>query len=307
MPVKPVDFIGKKLLITGPTGQVGEPIVAHYSRQAEVWALARFSKDEDRSRLEALGTKTVKADLSDKDSLVDLPDDVDYVLNLAVARTGDFAYDLAANAEGVGNLMAQCRKAKAFVHFSSTAIYQYEGQTPRKEMDPLGDNHRYMLPTYSIAKIAAEAVCRFVAHQFSIPTTIARLSVPYGNNGGWPFFHLLMMQEGIPIDVHPERPNFYNPIHVDDYVEKIPYLFGAATPTVTTTNFGGSQAVSIEEWCTNLGELTGLSPIFQDNIKAFGSLAIDTTLMHELIGETKVDWHGGMRSMVATLAPDLLK
>ena len=307
MPVKPVDFTGKKLLITGPTSQVGEPIVAHYSCQAEVWALARFSKDEDRSRLEALGVKTIKADLSDRNSLVDCPDDVDYVLNLAVTRTGDFAYDLAANAEGVGNLMAQCRKTKAFVHFSSTAVYQYEGQTPRKETDPLGDNHRYMIPTYSISKIAAETVCRFVAHQMGIPTTIARLSVPYGNNGGWPFFHLLMMKEGIPIDVHPERPNFYNPIHVDDYVEKIPYLFGAATPTVTTTNFGGSRAVSIEEWCTYLGKLIGFDPVFQDNVKAFGSLAIDTTLMHELIGETRVDWHEGMRSMVAALAPDLLK
>ena len=141
------------------------------------------------------------------------------------------------------------------------------GQEPRTERAPLGDNHRVMFPTYSISKIAAETVCRFVAHQHSIPTTIARLSVPYGDNGGWMYFHLLMMQQGIPIDLHPDKPNYYNPLHVDDYIEKIPYLLGAATPEVTTVNFGGSQKVSIEEWCAYIGELTGFTPVFKDNPK----------------------------------------
>ncbi|WP_372760553.1 NAD-dependent epimerase/dehydratase family protein, partial [Litorivivens sp.] len=157
------------------------------------------------------------------------------------------------------------------------------------------------------AKIAAETVCRFVAHQHGIPTTIARLSVPYGDNGGWPFFHLLMMKEGIPIDVHPEQPNTYNLLHANDYIEKIPYLLAAASPEVTTTNFGGSQAVSIEQWCAYLSELSGFEPVFNPNPKAFGALEIDTTRMHELIGETQTDWRAGIRSMVEHLAPDLIK
>jgi nucleoside-diphosphate-sugar epimerase len=93
-----------------------------------------------------------------------------------------------------------CQSVKAFIHFSSAAVYQYAGAEPRKENSPLGDNHRHMFPTYSISKIAAETVARFTAKQFNIPLTIARLSVPYGDNGGWPFWHLLMMKEGIPID-----------------------------------------------------------------------------------------------------------
>ncbi len=228
------------------------------------------------------------------------------MLNFAVVKSGDFDYDLAANGEGVGNLMVRCRAAKAFVHFSSTAVYAYAGHEPRAENAALGDNHRSMFPTYSISKIAAETVCRFVAHQQGIPTTIARLSVPYGDNGGWMYYHLLMMQQGVPIDVHPERPNSYNPLHVDDYLDKIPYLLAAATPEVTTVNFGGSQQASIEEWCAYLGELTGLEAKFRDNPQAFGSLCIDTARMHELIGETRVDWRDGVRSLVQHLAPDLL-
>lgn len=306
MPVNPVDLTGKKILVTGPTGQVALPVVERLTKTAQVYALARFSKDEDRQRIEALGATTIKADLADTASLQAVPEDLDYVLNFAVAKTGDFDYDLAANAEGVGNLMTRCSKVKAFLHFSSTAVYEYAGHEPRSEDAPLGDNHRVMFPTYSIAKIAAETVCRFVARQRGIPTTIARLSVPYGDNGGWMYYHLLMMQGGIPIDLHPEAPNYYNPLHVDDYIEKIPYLLAAATTDVTTVNFGGSQRVSIEQWCAYISELTGFEPVFQDNPKAFGSLSIDTTRMHELIGKTRVDWHDGISSQIATLAPDLL-
>lgn len=306
MAVSPVDITGKKLLITGPTGQVALPVVEHFAKIADVYALARFSKVEDRQRIEALGATVIQADLADPEALAAIPEDIDYVLNFAVVKTGDFDYDLAANGEGVGNLMMRCRNAKAFVHFSSTAVYEYAGQEARKENSPLGDNHRAMFPTYSISKIAAETVCRFAAHQIQLPTTIARLSVPYGDNGGWMYFHLLMMQQGIPIEVHPDKPNYYNPLHVDDYIEKIPYLLGAASTDVTTVNFGGSQKVSIEQWCGYISELTGLQPVFKDNAKAFGSLAIDTEKMHELIGSTKVDWRDGVRSQLQHLAPEVL-
>ena len=307
MPVTPVDLARKKILITGPTGQVALPVVAHLAKHADVYALARFRKPEERAQIEALGANVLQADLADAASLAVVPGDIDYVLNFAVVKSGDFEYDLAANAEGVGNLMLRCREAKGFVHFSSTAVYEYGGQEPRAENAPLGDNHRVMFPTYSISKIAAETVCRFVAHQHGIPTTIARLSVPYGDNGGWMYFHLLMMQQGIPIDLHPEKPNFYNPLHADDYIEKIPYLLAAATPQVTTLNFGGSQKVSIEEWCAYIAELTGFEPKYQDNPKAFGSLSIDTTKMHSLIGPTKVHWRDGIRRQIETLAPQLLR
>jgi nucleoside-diphosphate-sugar epimerase len=297
---------GKRILITGPTGQVAKPLVAALAPHNEVFALARFSKAEDRAAIEALGARTIAADLAG-DSLDAVPEDLDYVLNLAVVKSGDFDYDLRANAEGVGRLMLRTRGVKGFLHFSSTAVYEYAGHAPRAEDAPLGDNHRSMFPTYSIAKIAAETVARFTAHAFGIPTTIARLSVPYGNNGGWPWYHLMMMQHGVPIDVHPERPNVYNPLHERDCLAKIPALLAAATPEVTTVNFGGSQAVSIEDWCAYLTELTGFTPIFNENPKAFGSLQIDTTKLHAIAGPTQVDWKDGIREMVQTLGPQLLK
>lgn len=300
-----VELKGKRILVTGPTGQVGRPLVEALAPHNEVFALARFGKPEDRDAFTAIGAHPIAVDLADG-SLDAVPEDPDYVLNFAVMKTGDWAYDLRANAEGVGRLMLRCRRARAFLHCSSTAVYAYGGHEPRTEDSPLGDNHRVMLPTYSISKIAAETVARFTAHEFGIPTTIARLSVPYGTRGGWPWYHLLMMQHGVPIEVHPERPNVYNPLHERDCLAKIPGLLAAATPEVTTVNFGGSQAVAIEQWCAYLQELTGFEPVFRENPEAFGSLQIDTTRMHALVGPTTVDWKDGMREMVQLLAPQLL-
>ena len=303
---EPVDLRGAKVLVTGPTGQVAEPLIAAYAPVCDLHALARFSDPAAQQTLDAQGVTTHKIDLADG-NLGDLPDDFDYVINLAVVKSGNFDYDLRANGEGAGRLMLHCRSVKAFMHCSSTAVYEYAGHEPRKEDAPLGDNHRSMFPTYSIAKIAAETVVRFTARQFEIPTTIARLSVPYGDNGGWPYWHTMMMQNDIPIDVHPEKPNVYNPLHADDYIEKIPRLLAAASTEVCTLNFGGSQAVAIEEWCDYIRELTGLKPKYKESESAFGSLQIDTDAMHSLIGPTQVDWKHGIKRMLENLAPDLLK
>lgn len=301
----PVALEGCRVLVTGATGQVALPLIEQLVGGSEVFALARFAKPRDRERMVALGAIPIAADLA-ADSLAGVPDDIDYVLNLAVVKSGNFAYDLQANAEGAGRLMARCRRARGFLHVSSTAVYAYEGHSPRREDAALGDNHRALFPTYSLSKIAAESVVRFAAREFGLPTTIARLSVPYGDYGGWPWFHLQMMKAGRPIDVHPERPNVYNPIHHDDILAKLPGLLAVACPETTTLNFGGEPA-GIEEWCAWLGELTGLQPVFRDNPQAFGSLQIDATAMHAAIGPTAVPWRDGMRRMVAALAPALLK
>lgn len=299
---EPVSLKGSKILIAGATGMVARPLVAAYAKQGRVYALARFARAEDRKSIENSGATPIAADLSAPNSLSAIPGDIDYVINCAVARTNNFERDYAVNAEGVGHLMARCRGVKAFLHVSTTGVYEYRGSAPHKESDPLGDSHRSMFATYSISKIAGERVCMFAARQWGIPTTIARLCVPYGDFGGWPYFHLMMMKNGAPIEVHPDRPNYFNLLHIDDCIEKIPRLLAAASRDVTVTNFAGEPRVSLEDWCSYLGELTGVTPHFVESPNALGSLCIDLTRMHSLVGETKVNWHDGLRRMIAAHA-----
>jgi hypothetical protein len=74
-----------------------------------------------------------------------------------------------------------------------------------------------------------------------------------------------------------------------------------------TVNWGGSETASIEEWCAYLGELTGLEPRLQYTEKTFGSVLLDLTRMHEYLGKTHVQWRDGIRRMVETLNPELLR
>ncbi len=162
------------------------------------------------------------------------------------------------------------------------------------------------MATYSIAKIAAEAVVRTEARQLGLPTTIARLNVPYGDNGGWPLFHLEMVLAGQPVPVHPDRPNLFNPIHEDDIVATLPALLAAASVPATIVNWGGDQQVSLEDWVTELAGLVGREATFDITDATIGGVTTDNERRRELVGPTTVDWHDGMRRMVAAQHPELL-
>lgn len=307
MTITPVDLSKQKILVTGPTSQVARPLIEMLVKQSdEIYGLARFSKPSDEEAIRQLGAKTIKKDLA-SDRLDDIPDDFDYVLHFAVVKTGNFDYDMQANAHGAGRLLAHCKNARAFLLCSSGGVYQYAGHEPLPENAPLGDNHRSLMPTYSICKIAQETVVKFAGEQFGVPTVTGRLSMPYGDNGGWPFYHLLMMKQGIPIDIHPEQPNLYSPLHAIDYCKQVPYLLAAASLEGNTFNWGGKETVAIEEWCEYLSELTGFEPVYKLTDKAFGSLCQNTEKLQSIYQGEQVHWKDGIRSMVRTLLPDLLK
>ncbi|MFM8305155.1 MAG: NAD-dependent epimerase/dehydratase family protein [Actinomycetota bacterium] len=287
-----------KILVTGPTSTVGLPVALDLATRNEVWGIARFANAKAKARLEDAGVRCETVDLATSD-FTEIPDDFDYVVNFAIARgsDADWDHDLAANGESVGLLLARCRNTRGFLHCSSTAVYQPAGAHPVAETDALGDNHRVMFATYSIAKIASEVVARTACRQFGVPTTIARLNVPYGDDGGWPWFHMKMMEAGIAIPLHPDRPNRFNPIHSDDIVREVPLLLEAATVPATIVNWAGAPS-SIEEWCGLIAELTGTEATFEESDHAIGSVTTDNTRMHALVGPARIDWRAGITRMV---------
>jgi UDP-glucuronate 4-epimerase len=296
---------GAKILITGPTGQVADPVARALAADNEVWGIARFTNAAARAGLEEAGVHCQTVNLATGD-FTGLPTDFDYVLNLAVAKSGNWDKDLGANAESIGLLMAHCRGAKAFLHCSSAAVYDPPDDEPRTERSALGDNHKPLFPTYSISKIAGEVVVRTMARVLDVPAIIARLNVPYGDNGGWPFYHMEMTLGGIPIPVPPGDPARYNPIHEDDIIATLPKLLAAASVPATTVNWCGDQTVSLQEWCTYVGSLVGREPVFEESAQALRGNPTDATRMRELVGATTVDWQDGLRRMAAKFHPELV-
>src|SRR5436305_90341 len=258
------------IVVTGATGQVGFPVAVALAKQNEVIAAARFSDPAQRERLEAAGVTCVVADLGSGE-LAAVPTDPSYVLHFAVSKTNDWDQDIRNNAEGVGLLMAHCKAAKAFLHCSTTGVYHDDGSGgPYREDSALGDNHRVspFLQTYSISKIAAEAAVRLSARLWDLPTTIARLNVPYGDNGGWPAIMLDLAQMGFPTEVPTGGPAIYNPIHEDDIVALVPKLLAIAAVPPPVVNLGGEEVVSVQEWTAFITELTGVEIPLNESVNA---------------------------------------
>jgi nucleoside-diphosphate-sugar epimerase len=293
---------GEKILITGATGKIAFPIARRLAQGNEVWGAARLGRPGDREKLIIAGIEPVALDVSSGD-FSGLPDDFSYVFHAAVdPGADDWARCVETNAQSSGELLFHCRAAKGFVFCSTGSIYGYQGRRPLTEADPPGVPLR---PNYSFSKVAAEAVCTWVARRHRIPLTIIRICSTYGPEGGAPADRLDMMLAQKAIRLHPDKPNNYNPIYEDDYVELgIRAMEVAATPPIVV-NWAGSETVSVEDYCTYMGELVGVEPIFDYTPEAHTPLWPDVTHMHEVLGRTKVPWREGFRRMIEARHPEL--
>lgn len=305
----PEPLTGQKILLTGVTGQVAGPLSRRLVAAGNtVYGTSRFADPTAKDEVATDGVIPVTIDLETQD-LDDIPDELDYVLHMAVSKDQDFDKALAANAEGVAHLIEKVAGVKAFLHCSSCAVYEPNGQVPHVETDPLGDNHRAMgfLPTYSISKIAAESSAKYAAKRFGVPTVIARLDVPYGPTHGWMSFQVQMAQHGVKIGVSADGPNTHCLLHDDDLLTSLPYLLAAAAVPATTYNWCNPEIVSIEEWCAELNRLTGVEFDLEETTATIPPNPVDSSKLLALGWEPQVSWRDGFRQLVETTYPDLLK
>jgi nucleoside-diphosphate-sugar epimerase len=298
----------EKILLTGPTGQIGLPMGEYLAADNEVWGLARFSDPAAARRLQAAGIRPCPADLA-AGELGELPDDFTYVVHLAAFQQRGLDYDhaLRVNAEGTGLLLAHCRRAKAALVASTFSVYAPQPDPYRElaETDPLGDSHPPHSQTYSVSKIAEEAVARLASKLFGLPVTIARINATYGPNGGLPAYHLDALAAGHPVRVRAPGPNPYSPIHQDDLNGQVAAMLDAASVPATVVNWAGDEVVTAEEWCRYLGSLVGAQPRldYRDHPLGASGAVADNSRRRHLVGPCQVGWREGMREMAGARHP----
>ncbi|MGI5350636.1 NAD-dependent epimerase/dehydratase family protein [Streptomyces sp. CA-250714] len=295
---------GKKILVTGGTGQVARPVAESLVPENEVWCLGRFSDQAARKELEELGARTVTWDMA-TDDLEDLPRDFTHVLHSAVHRGDgqDFEETARVNAVGTARLMTHCSGAEAFLYVSSGVVYNRADSTHRYRVgDPLGGAAPW-LPTYPVGKITAEGVARGLAEALALPTVIARLNIAYGpyGHGGVPMILFNEMRKGQPCAVPREGQNYCNLLHTDDVVRQVPLLWEAAQVPARVVNWGGDEEVGITDLLEYMSALTGV-PVTLDRGDYSRETAIfDHDARRALIGDCSVGWKTGIARTLAEL------
>jgi len=301
---------GRKILITGPAGQIAFPMARALARRNEVWGIARFGDPASRQEVEDAGIRALAVDLAQPD-FSELPRDFTHLLHLAATVRGDDCDGaIRVNAEGTGLLLSHCRRVEAALVMSTVSVYKPHPDPWHlfREDDPLGD---IMLPfarSYSVSKIAEEAVARFCAREFSIPITIARMGASYGPRGGLPTFGLQALAAGKPVATRFD-PCPYSPIHDDDMLAQLEPLLDAASVPATIVNWAGDEAVSIQDLAAYGAGLLGVEPRVEVTEVPGASIgsAVDPTRRRAITGPCRVPWREGIRRVLEELYPDRVR
>ncbi|MCU1346833.1 MAG: Epimerase [Acidimicrobiia bacterium] len=309
---------GEKILISGVTGIVAQPLAKFLAQNNEVWGLARFTADRKkeefsslageplralspRAELEAAGITTRAMDLGDGD-FSDLPTDFTYVLHLAWMRA-DLAHlqdAIRTNVEGPGLLLQHCRNAKAALVMSGMGIYSsstdpYHAYT---ETDPIGRGATAYAPTSPASKLGVESVARFCARAFDLPVVITRLNTFMGTPASFPGMHISAVLNGQPM-IAPGDPNPHSPIHMLDMQEQLEPLLDAASTTACITNWCGDDVTTAQDWIAMASQWSGKpgNLVIKDAPGSPAGTMADPTRRRSITGPCKTTFNDEYRKL----------
>jgi nucleoside-diphosphate-sugar epimerase len=200
-----------RVLIVG-CGYIGLPLGAELVKQGqEVFGLRRAAGMS--AELKAAGLTPLVADITRPETLRDIPDGYDWVVNCVSASGGGAAEYRAVYLQGARNLIEWLspRPPQKFVYTSSTSVYgQTDGLlvTEASPTEPAGEAANILIAT---EKVLLDAVER------GFPAVILRLAGIYGPGRGYWFRQFLSGEARIEGD----GARILNMVHRDDVVGAI--------------------------------------------------------------------------------------
>jgi len=305
---------GEKILITGVTGSVAGPLARFLAAENEVWGAARFADSSPdsaasakRRDLEAAGIKTCSLDLG-SGQFDDLPDDFTYLLHLAWMRgdNSQLQEAMRVNVEGTGFILQHCRKAKAALVMSSTAVYTANDDPwhAYTEDDPIGQGATGAAASTSpSSKLGTESVARFCARAFDLPVVIARLSTFMGTMATYPAYFIGSVLAGRTM-VAPHDPNPHSPIHMDDMKDQLEALLDAAAAPALITNWCGDEVTTAQDWTRMAADFSGKEGRLEvRSVPGSPPGAVsDPARRQSITGPCKTDFHESFRQLYDQMA-----
>ena len=181
----------KEILVTGGCGFIGSEIVKQLSQiGASVTILDNLSSGKEKYIQGLSNVKLITADLLDNDAVRSAVKDKEYVIsNAALPFIPDSYYlpkkffDVNVNATiSLALAVIKEKKAKRFVHISSSEIYGTARYIPMDE-----SHHTTPQSTYAVSKLAGERVVFTMHKEHNLPAVIIRPFNSFGPNITQPY------------------------------------------------------------------------------------------------------------------------
>lgn len=293
---------GKKILITGASGQIGRGLVHVLAKHNEVHALARFHKaavlEEVRRKAARTWQKDMGAERPD-----DLPTDFDVVFHEAVDWAGDDT--LAAqdrsfhlSCDFVADLMRRNQKA-VFVLGSTGSVYQQVVGPCKEDATPVAGGN-----TYVTAKIAMAQLARWLAAHFGHKAVVLRYWFPFA-----PYVVHNRLEKLLGGDIFGDNPRaIHQRTYIKHHVDKTILAIEHAACPPAIINCATSEPTTLGDLARLGAKLTG-APLSE---KAQGpghepgpGHVADTAKMVRLLGPATVPIEEGLRRYLRARAESI--
>ena len=181
----------KEILVTGGCGFIGSEIVKQLSLAgANVTIIDNLSSGKEKYIQGLSNVKLITADLLDDDAIKSAVKDKEYVINNAALPFIPDSYyipkkffDVNVNATiSLALAVIKEKKAKRFVHISSSEIYGTAKYIPMDE-----NHHTIPQSTYAVSKLAGERVVFTMHKEHNLPAVIIRPFNSFGPNITQPY------------------------------------------------------------------------------------------------------------------------
>ena len=284
---------GKKILITGASGQCGRGMAFVLSKKNEVHGVARFGNTEVKEELEREGCVTWQMDMgiTRPDSL---PTDFDVVIHEASSWGKDDTLEdqnrsFHVSCQFVADLMYKNDQAK-FALVSTASVYILTEDMCKEDETPVVGSG-----TYCMEKIAMTQMARWMGHTFGRPWVVLRYSRPFAAYLPHPKVDKILrggVREANPAAVLERtyvQNHIFNTLKALDYAKPEGEIFNS----VTTERITSGEAAQIG------AKIAGVEPdpmAFEPGEPPTGpGHRTDTEKLLRLIGPSPVSLEEGLR------------
>jgi nucleoside-diphosphate-sugar epimerase len=291
--VEELAAIDGDIVVLGSAGKMGPSLVrlAHNAvalsgtsqgKAKQVVAVSRFSQAGVRAELDALGVRTIAADLLEEGALESLPDaaNVIYMAGTKFGTSGSEHLTWAQNAFLPGLVGRRYRDSR-IVAFSTGNVYPFTpvASVGSRESDPTGP-----VGEYAQSCLGRERLFEHASRGYGTPVVLFRLNYALDLRYGILLEVAQAVKDGRSIDVTMGHVNVIWQGDANEYALRSLRLC-SSPPTIL--NVTGPETISVRWLAQRFGELLAREPRIVGN-EADNALLSNAGKGHELFGAPRV-------------------